>query len=167
MMNRGTKLGVEGTVDGDTYDIPKGAGYGITTQVTIEGTPGEKATMDGVWDSIEEAGDLPVYVRATLTRVGREWPWTKVVSKYDIEYQAVHMAEGSILAGLGALIITLLPLVLEFIYIILVSVAITYVILNVKAVAQWLASLDPRVVAAGVGVGVVLLVALMLMGDEK
>ncbi|MBA7636011.1 hypothetical protein ES703_43624 [subsurface metagenome] len=167
-MNKGTRLAIEGTVDGDTYDVPQGAGYGVTTQVTVEGTPGEKAIMDGIWDSILGAGDRPVYVKATLTWAGHEWPWTKVISKFDVEYQAVHMAEGSILAGLGVLIITLLPLMLEFIFIILKAVAITYVILKALDVAEWLAKEGPAVVAAaGIGAGVVILALILLGGDNK
>jgi len=168
-MNKGTKLAIEGTVDGDTYDVPKGAGYGVTTQVTAEGTPGEKAVMEGIWDSIEGAGDRPVYVKVTLTWAGHEWPWVKVISKFDVEYQAVHMAEGSILAGLGVLIITLLPLMLEFIFIILKVIAITYVVLKALDVAEWLAEQDPAVVAAGfgVGAGAVVLAYLFLRGGDK
>ena len=167
-MYKGTKLGIVGTVDGTTYDVPKGAGYGVTTQVTAEGTPGEKAVMDGIWDSIEGAGDRPVYVKVTLTWAGHEYPWTKVISKFDIEYQAVHMAEGSILAGLGVLIITLLPLMIEFIFIILKAIAITYVILKAIDVAEWIADQDPAaVVAAAAGAGVLLLGALILLGGDN
>lgn len=166
-MNKGTKLGVVGTVDGDTYDIPKGAGYGVMTEVTVEGTPGEKAMMEGIWDSIEGSGDRPVYVKTTLTWAGHEWPWSKVISKFDVEYQAVHMAEGSVLAAVAALIITLLPLVVEFIFILLKVIAITYVVLKAIEVAKWIAEQGPAVVAAGVGAGVVLLGALILMGGDK
>jgi len=167
-MNKGTKLAIEGTVDGDTYDVPKGSGYGVTTQITAEGTPGEKATMDGIWDSILAAGDRPVYVKVTLTWAGHEWPWAKVISKFDVEYQAVHMAEGSILAGLGVLIITLLPLMIEFIFIILKAVAITYVVLKAIDLAEWLAEQGPAVVAAaGIGAGAMILGALILLGGDN
>lgn len=166
-MNKGTKLGIVGTVDGDTYDIPKGAGYGVVTEVTVEGTPGEKAMMDGVWDSIIGAGDRPVYVKTTLTWAGHEWPWAKVISKFDVEYQAVHMAEGSILAGLGVLILTLLPLVVEFIFILLKAVAITYVVLKAIDVAKWIAAQDPAAIGAGIGAGVFLILALLLFGGDK
>jgi len=166
-MYKGTKLGIVGTVDGDTYDIPKGAGYGVVTEVTMEGTPGEKAIMDGIWDSIVGAGDRPVYVKATLTWAGHEWPWPKVISKFDVEYQAVHMAEGSILAALGVLIITLLPLVVEFIFILLKVIAITYVVLKAIDVAKWIADQDPAAVAAGVGAGLVILAAFLLFGGDK
>jgi len=168
-MNKGTKLGVVGTVDGAVYDVPKGAGYGMTTELTIEGTPGEKAMMDSIWDSILAAGDRPVYVRTTLTWAGHEWPWAQVISKFDVEYQAVHVAEGSILAALGVLIITLIPLVAEFIFILLKVIAITYVVLKAIDVAEWIAEQDPAVIGVGVGagLGVVLLGALILLGGDK
>ena len=167
-INKGTKLGVEGTVDGDTYDVPKGSGYGVTTQVTVEGTPGEKAMMDSIWDSILAAGDRPVYVKTTLTWAGHEWPWTKVISKFEVEYQAVHMAEGSILAALGVLIITLIPLVAQFIFILLKVAAITYVVLKAIDVAEWLAEEGPAVVAAaGIGAGAVILALILMGGDKK
>ena len=166
MMTRGTLLGVEGTVDGVTYDVQKGAGYGVTTEITAEGTPGEKAVMDSVWESIEAAGDLPVYVSTTLTWAGHEWPWTKVISKFDISYQAVHLAEGSTLLAVATLIIALLPLVAEFIFIILKAIAITYVVLKAIDVAEWIADQDPA--AIGVGMGAVVLAGLILLGgDEK
>ena len=169
MVIKGTKLGVEATVDGETYDLTKGVGYGVTTEVTVEGTPGEEEMMKSLWDSITAAGDIPVYVRTTLTWSGHEWPWTKTISKFDVEYQAVHFAEGSILAAVGVLIITLIPIVAEFIFILLQAVAITYVIIKAKDVAEWLAEQDPTATAAaaGAGLGAALLVGFIVLGGNK
>jgi len=168
-VNKGTRLGVEGSVDGDTYDVPQGAGYGVTTEVTVEGTPGEKAMMESIWDSILAAGDRPVYVKTTLTWAGHEWPWSNVISKFEVEYQAVHMAEGSILGALGILIITLIPLVASFIFILLKVAVITYVVLKVIDVAKWLAEQDPTApaAAAGFGLGAALILGLIVLGRDK
>ena len=166
-MNKGTKLDVVGTVS-DGYDIPKGAGYGTTSQLTIEGTPGEKVVMDGVWKSIEEAGDLPVYVRVTLTWAGHEWPWTKVVSKYDIEYQAVHMAEGTFLGALAAWTLLNLATVGAFIWVLLKVAVVAFVLLKVSQVVQWLIDQDlGPAVGVGLGAGAVILAGLILLGGDK
>jgi len=165
MMNRGTLLGVEGAVNAD-YDVPKGAGYGVKTELTLEGTPDSKSVMDSVWASIEEAGDLPVYVEVRLTYAGHEWPWTEVVSKFDVEYQAVHMAEGSTLLAIAVLIINLLPLVAEFIFILLKLAVVAYLVLKAIDVAEWLAAQGPAVVA-GIGAGIVIVAGLILLGGDK
>ncbi len=164
----GTLLGVEGSVPG-TYDVGKGQGYQVEESMTIDGTPTEESVKDSVWAAIEEAGDLPVYVQVRLTYAGHDWPWTDVISKFDVKYQAVHLAEGTTLLAIGALIWALLPLVAEFIFIILQAVAITWAVLKAIDVAEWFAEQDPTVpaLAAGAGLGIVLVAAVVLLGGNK
>lgn len=169
-MTRGTMLRVESTVDGESYDVPHGAGYGISTQITVDGTPGEQVIMDSVWGSIEEAGDLPVYVQTRLTYSGHEWPWSETVSKFDVEYQAVHMAEGSIIASIAAIIIYALPYLANIILVILGTVVARYLMLKIDDVGQWMDEHGPVVgtgIGVGAGLGVVLIGALILSGGNK
>lgn len=165
-MTKGSPLGVEGIVEGDVYDAPKGTGYGVSNQITVEGTPGEKVILDGIWDSIEATGDLPIWVSTTLTWTGREWPWTKIVSKFDINYQAVHMAEGSILATIAAVILYALPYIASILLVLLGWRIVTYTILKIEDVAKWL-ELQKMPIGVGLGAGVVLLGALILLRDDK
>lgn len=166
-MTRGTMLGVESTVDGESYDVPHGAGYGIATQITVDGAPGEQVMMDSVWDGIEEAGELPVYVKTRLTYSGHEWPWTEIVSKFDVEYQAVHMAEGSILAAVAVLMWTLIPLVAEFIFVLLTVFVTTYVVLKAIDIAKWLKDQDLLAPAVGIGLGTALVIGFVVLGGNK
>lgn len=167
-MNKGTLLDIEGTVDGDVYDIPKRAGYGITTEITVEGTPGEKTIMDGVWNSIKEAGDIPVYVKATLTWAGHEWPWMKVISKFNIEYQAIHMAKGTILGALAAWTLLNLATVGAFILILLKVAIVVFVLLKADQVIQWLTEQGPAAtVGVSLGAGAVIIAGLILLGGDK
>lgn len=165
MITKGTQLEVDYMVTGD-HDITKRQGYQIEETVTVDGTPTEASVRDGVWLAIEEAGDLPVYVEAKLTFSGHLWPWSKVVSRFDVKYQAVHMAEGTALVAIGALIWTLLPLVAEFIFILLSAFAVTYLVLEAKGVAEWLAEQGPAA-AVGLGIGTVLVAGLVLFGGDR
>ncbi len=164
----GTLLGVEGGVS-SAYDVGHGQGYQVEESMTIDGTPTEESVKDSVWAAIEEAGDLPVYVQVTLTYAGHDWPWTDVISKFDVKYQAVHLAEGTTLLAIGALIWALLPLVAEFIFIILQAVAITWAVLQAIDVAEWLAEQDPVIAPAafGAGLGIVLVAAVVIAGGNK
>lgn len=164
-MIRGSALTVEGPVDG-TFDAPKKTGYGVHKEITIEGTPGESVVLEGLWDSIKAAGDLPVWVSVTLTWSGQKWPWTKVVSEFDVQYQAVHMAEGSILATVVAAILYALPYLAKILLILLGWRVVNYTILKVEDVAAWLDEQGPAV-GAGLGIGMFILVALILSGDKK
>ncbi len=166
MMTRGTLLGVEGTVDGGTYDVPQGSGYAVANRITVEGLPGEKVVLDGLWDSIEEAGDLPVYAKVTLTWAGHEWPWTKDVSKFDVDYQAVHMAEGSILVTIAGLIMYALPYLASILLVLLGWDIWTTFKLKQEDVGNWLDQYG-GVIGAGIGAGAVILVGLMLLGGDK
>ena len=150
----------------ETYDVAKGQGYMMKKSITVEGTPSEQIIRDGFWAALENVGDRPVYVKATLTWQGREYPWAQVVSKFDIELQAVHMAEGSLLATICAVIYMVLPVVTKFILVLLGVGLVTYLILKTEAVAQWIDEQGPAV-AVGVGAGIVLLLGLILLGDNK
>lgn len=161
----GSQLPVEGSVSKD-YDIGKKQGYMVSKSVTIEGTPTEKVIMEGIRDSIKEVGDLPIYVNVTLTWSGKLWPWTQPVSKFDVEYQAVHMAEDSLLMAVAAAILYALPYVAKILLVLLGWKVVDYFILKVEDVGEWLDKYGPQV-ATGFGVGVVLLAALALSGDDK
>lgn len=158
-------IAVEAIVDGDT-DVLQGTGYGVRTEITVEGTPGEKVILDGIWGSIKSAGDLPIWASVTLTWSGREWPWTKMVSKFDIEYQAVHTSGDSLLVSIAAVIYYLLPIVTKFILVLLGVSVVTYLILKTEAVAQWIDEQGPAV-GLGLGAGAVLLAGLIMLGDNK
>lgn len=164
-LTRGVFLAVEAEVP-DTYDVGKGTGYMVQKTLTIEGTPGEAVILGGIWEALKEAGELPVFARVTLTFSGREWPWTKIISKFDVDYQAVHMAEGSILATIAAVILYALPYLASILLVLLAWKVVTYFILKIEGVADWLDKYGPQV-AAGVGAGVVLLAALILLGSDK
>lgn len=164
-VTRGTMLALEGPVS-STYDVGKRQGYQVEESLTVDGTPTEASIKEGVWAAIEEAGDLPVYVRVRKTYVGHLWPWSAVVSKFEVSYQAVHMAEGTTLVLIAGLIWTLLPLVVEFLFVLLKVAAITWAVLKTIDVAKWIEKNKPGV-AAGLGIGVVILAALVLSGDKK
>lgn len=161
----GTLLAVEQTVP-ETYDVGKGEGYMVKKEITVEGTPTEEIIRDGFYLAIKEVGDLPVYVKVTLLWQGREYPWAQVVSKFSVEYQAVHMAEGSILATICAIIMVVLPVVTKFLLVLLGIGVATYLILKTEDVGNWIDEHGPTV-AAGVGAGAVLLAAIILLGGDK
>lgn len=164
-MIRGTLLAIEAEVP-ETYDVGKGTGYMVKKQLTVEGSPGEAVIRDGIWEAIKEAGDLPVYVKVTLTWAGHEWPWTKVISKFDVEYQAVHMAEGSLLVTIAAVILYALPYVAGILLVLLAWVVVRYFMLKIDAVAKWIDEHGPEV-ATGLGAGVVILAGLILLSGDK
>ena len=164
-VSRGTLLAVEQAVP-ETYDVGKGVGYMVQKSITVEGTPTEQIIRDGFWEAIKKVGDLPVYVKATLTYAGREWPWAQVVSKFDVEYQAVHMAEGSVLMTICAVIVVVLPVVTKFLLVLLGIGVATYMILKTEDVGNWLDEQGPAV-GVGVGAGVILLAGLILLGGDK
>jgi len=161
----GTLLAVEQAVP-ETYDVDQGQGYMVKKSITVEGTPTDQIIRDGFWSAIKEVGDIPVYVKVTLVFSGREWPWSQVVSKFDVEYQAIHMAECSILATVCAVIIVVLPIVTKFLLVLLGIGVATYAILKAEDVGNWLDEHGPAV-GVGLGAGVVLLLGLVLMGDNK
>lgn len=165
-LTKGAPLGVESIIDGETADVPKGTGYGVSNQITVEGTPGERVILDGIWESIKVTGDLPVWASVEVTWTGREWPWTKVVSKFDIQYQAVHMAEGSILATIAAVILYALPYLASILLVLLGWRVVTYTILKIEDVAKWIKLQGPAV-GVGLGAGAVILGYLILSGDKK
>lgn len=164
-LTRGVYLAVEAEVP-ETHDVGKGTGYMVKKTLTIEGTPGEAVILGGIWAALEEAGELPVWARVTLTWSGREWPWTQIISKFDVEYQAVHMAEGSILATIAAVILYALPYLASILLVLLAWKVVTYFILKIEDVAEWLDKYGPQV-GTGIGIGLVLLVILILLGSDK
>jgi len=165
-VTRGSLLPVEAVVP-ESYDVGQKQGYMVKKELTVDGTPGEAVIRDGIWEAIKAAGDLPVYVKVTLTWAGHEWPWSKDVSKFDVEYQAVHMAEGSILVTIAAVILYALPYVASILLVLLGWVIVRYSIMKTEAVAKWIEEHGPEV-AAGMGAGVVILAGLILLGgDDK
>jgi len=164
-VTRGSLLAVEAVVP-ETYDVGKGAGYMVKKKITVEGTPGEAVIREGIWEAIKAAGDLPVYVRVELTWAGHEWPWSKDVSKFDVEYQAVHMAEGSILVTIASVILYALPYVAKILVVLLGWLVVNYLILKTEAVANWIDEHGPAV-AGGLGAGAVIVAALILFGGDK
>lgn len=164
-LTRGSLLPVE-TVVADSYDVAQGQGYMVKKTITVEGTPGEAIIREGIWDAIKTAGDLPVYVKVTLTWAGHLWPWSKDVSKFDVEYQAVHVAEGSILVTIASVILYALPYVAKVLLVLLGFVVVNYLILKTEAVADWIDEQGPAV-AGGLGAGVIIVAALILLSGEK
>lgn len=165
-VSHGSPLAVEAEVS-ETYDVGKGQGYMVTKSITVEGTPGEAVILNGFLKSIKGAGDLPIYAKVTRTWTGRQWPWTKIISKFDVEYQAVHMAEDSVLATIAGVILYALPYLASILLVLLAWRVVNYFILKGEDVGQWMDKYGSQA-AAGMGAGVIILLALALSrGDKK
>ncbi len=162
---RGILLPTSRVVSGD-YDVTRGEGYMVKKEITVDGQPSELTIREGIWAAIEDAGDRPVFVKARKTYTGANWPFPGLISRFDVDYQAVHYAEGSILVTVAAIILYALPYLASILLVILGWRVVTYSILKIDAVGQWLDDHGPGV-AAGLGAGVVLVAALVLFGGNK